>query len=122
MKKIVDQPGPDRGAVWSPDGKWIAFSSAMGNPKFFHANARIGVVGADGGPVRSISDAFDEQPSIVDWKADGLYFAGLIKNADTSDARRAGDRAIDVDFDGSGGFRFHVDEGREDGGLNHRDG
>ncbi|MEO6760098.1 MAG: S9 family peptidase, partial [Saprospiraceae bacterium] len=79
VKKIVDQPGPDRGAVWSPDGQWIAFSSAMGNPKFFHANSRIAVVGADGGPVRSISDAFDEQPSIVDWKPDGLYFTGLLK-------------------------------------------
>jgi Tol biopolymer transport system component len=79
VKKIVDQPGPDRGAVWSPDGKWIAFSSAMGNPKFFHANARIAVVGADGGPVRPISDAFDEQPSIVDWNADGVYFTGLMK-------------------------------------------
>ena len=79
VKKIVDQPGPDRSAVWSPDGKWIAFSSAMGNPKFFHANARIAVVGADGGPVRSISDAFDEQPSIVAWKAGGVYFTGLLK-------------------------------------------
>ena len=79
VKKIVDQPGPDRGAVWSPDGKWIAFTSAMGNPKHFHANARIAVVGADGGPVRSISDAYDEQPSIVDWKSDGVYFTGLMK-------------------------------------------
>ena len=37
------------------------------------------MVGADGGPVRSISDAYDEQPSIVDWKSDGVYFTGLMK-------------------------------------------
>ena len=77
VKKIVDTPGPDSGPVWSPDGKWIAFRSAMGNPKFFHANARIAVVSSDGGAVRSVSDAFDEQPSIVDWRADGIYFTGM---------------------------------------------
>lgn len=79
VKKIVDQPGPDSGPVWSPDSKWLAFRSAMGNPKFFHANSRIAVVAADGGPVRSISNAFDEQPSIEDWRADGVYFTGLQK-------------------------------------------
>jgi Tol biopolymer transport system component len=77
VKKIVDTPGPDSGPVWSPDGKWIAFRSAMGNPKFFHANARIAVVSAEGGAVRSVSDAFDEQPSIVDWRAEGIYFTGM---------------------------------------------
>lgn len=79
VKKIVDQPGPDRGPVWSPDGKQIAFNSAMGSPKFFHANTRIAVVPAEGGTPRSISDAFDEQPSIVEWRAEGVYFTGLQK-------------------------------------------
>jgi dipeptidyl aminopeptidase/acylaminoacyl peptidase len=81
VKKVVDSPGPDRGPVWSPDGHSLAFTSAMGNPKFFHANARVAVVDAGGGAVRSITDGFDEQPSIVDWREDGVYFTGSQKTA-----------------------------------------
>src|SRR5262249_45088249 len=59
----------------------IVFSSAMGNPKFFHANSRLAIVSADGGTPRSITDAFDEQPGFVEWNADGIYFNGLQKTA-----------------------------------------
>src|SRR5205085_190674 len=47
-KLLVAQPGPDNNPNWSPDGKQIVFSSAMGNPKFFHANSRLALVSVDG--------------------------------------------------------------------------
>ena len=53
----------------------------MGNPKFFHANSRLAVVPAEGGKPRSITDAFDEQPSLVAWTADGIYFGASQKTA-----------------------------------------
>jgi dipeptidyl aminopeptidase/acylaminoacyl peptidase len=81
IKKIVGQPGPDSNPHWSPDGKQIVFSSAMGSPKYFHSNTRLGVVPADGGTVRSITDTFDEQPGLIDWKADGIYFSAAQKTA-----------------------------------------
>ncbi len=77
--KVVDQAGPDRGPVWSPDGQWIAFGSAMGNPKYFHANSRIAVVAAGGGKARSLTDAFDEDPNLIAWTKEGIYFTGLEK-------------------------------------------
>ncbi len=76
VERIVNTPGPDANPVWSPDGLSIAFVSAMGNPKFFHANPRISIVAATGGQPRSISNDFDERPSLVDWKSDGIYFSG----------------------------------------------
>lgn len=79
VKKIVSQPGPDVGPRWSPDGQWIVFRSAMGNPKYYHANARLAVVAAEGGAVRSITDSFDEQPSLVEWTPAGVYFTALQK-------------------------------------------
>jgi dipeptidyl aminopeptidase/acylaminoacyl peptidase len=79
VKKIVSQPGPDSNPRWSPDGKQIVFSTAMGNPKFFHANSRLAIVSADGGQPRSISDAFDESPGLIDWYSDGIYFGALQK-------------------------------------------
>ncbi len=59
----------------------LVFSSAMGNPKHFHANSRLAVVPADGGKPRSITDAFDEQPNLVDWLPDGVYFGASQKTA-----------------------------------------
>lgn len=81
VRKLVDQPGPDSNPVWSPDGASLAFSSAMGNPKYFHANSRLAVVPAAGGAPRSITDAFDENPNLLEWKADGVYFGASQKTA-----------------------------------------
>src|ERR1044072_175132 len=81
ITKLVAQPGPDSGPRWSPDGKQIVFSSAMGNTTFFAANGRLAVVSADGGAPRSISDNFDENPNLIDWRTDGIYFSGQQKTA-----------------------------------------
>ncbi len=81
VKKIVAQPGPDNSPHWSPDGKQIVFSSAMGNPKYFYSNTRLALVAAEGGTPRSITDSFDEQPNLIDWNAEGIYFSGSQKTA-----------------------------------------
>jgi dipeptidyl aminopeptidase/acylaminoacyl peptidase len=81
VRKVVDQPGPDNRPLWSPDGRSLVFSSAMGNPKYFHSNSRLAVIAADGGRPRSITDAFDEQPGLLAWKADGVYFGASQKTA-----------------------------------------
>lgn len=81
VRKLVDLPGPDNNPNWSPDGKQIVFSSALGNPKFYHANSRLAVVSVEGGKPRSITNAFDEQPQLVEWNEGGIYFGGLQKTA-----------------------------------------
>jgi dipeptidyl aminopeptidase/acylaminoacyl peptidase len=81
VKKIVDQPGPDNNPRYSPDDKQIVFSSAMGEKVFFASNSRLAVVSAQGGPPKSITDSFDESPGLIEWKADGIYFAGSEKTA-----------------------------------------
>ena len=82
MTKIVAQPGPDTNPHWSPDGKQIAFRSAMGKPDFFHSNARIAVVPRRLAATRApLTDEFDESPILIDWKPDGIYFSGLQKTA-----------------------------------------
>ncbi|MFN2578428.1 MAG: prolyl oligopeptidase family serine peptidase [Pyrinomonadaceae bacterium] len=81
IKKIVASPGPDNNPRFSPDGKQIVFSSAMGNTTFFASNTRLAIVGLDGGTPKSLTDSFDESPGLLDWKADGIYFAGQQKTA-----------------------------------------
>jgi len=76
---LVTQPGPDTNPRWSPDGSRIAFESAMSRADFYHANGRIAVVAASGGTPTSISDAFDEDPNLIDWNSLGVVFSGLHK-------------------------------------------
>jgi dipeptidyl aminopeptidase/acylaminoacyl peptidase len=75
VRKLVMQAGPDSHPVWSPDGSHIAFETAMANPSFYYANARIAVVPAAGGAPEVLTSAFDENPSIVAWAPNGLFFA-----------------------------------------------
>jgi dipeptidyl aminopeptidase/acylaminoacyl peptidase len=81
VKKIVDQPGPDSNPRFSPDDKQIVFSSVMGEKTYFASNNRLAVVNSQGGSPKSITDSFDENPGLLDWKSDGVYFAGSEKTA-----------------------------------------
>jgi dipeptidyl aminopeptidase/acylaminoacyl peptidase len=82
VKKLVNQAGPDDSPLWSPDGKLIAFSSAMGNPKWFYSNRRFAVVPAQGGTPRSVTDSFDETAYFASaWTKDGIYFTARQRTA-----------------------------------------
>ena len=75
VKKIVSTPGPDRNPQWSPDGKNIAFETTAGAKYFFYTNVKIAVVAAEGGAPQILSEAFDEDPGLIGWGPDGIYFA-----------------------------------------------
>lgn len=75
VKKIVSTPGPDRNPQWSPDGKNIAFETTAGSKYFFYTNVKIAVVPAEGGTPQVLSEAFDEDPGLIGWGPDGIYFA-----------------------------------------------
>src|SRR5437660_575011 len=75
VKKIVDSPGPDSNPKWSPDGKKIAFETAAGAKFFYYTNVKIAVVPAEGGTPQILTEAFDEDPGLIGWGPDGIYFA-----------------------------------------------
>src|SRR5882762_9051676 len=75
LKKIVSTPGPDTNPRWSPDGKKIAFETAAGGKYYFYTNVKIAVVAAEGGTPEILTEAFDEDPGLIGWGPDGIYFA-----------------------------------------------
>jgi dipeptidyl aminopeptidase/acylaminoacyl peptidase len=81
VKKIVGLPGPDSSPQWSPDGKQILFSTYLGQPNYYANNVRLALVPAEGGPISSLTDAFDENPGFVAWTPAGIYFAAGQKTA-----------------------------------------
>ncbi len=81
VKKIVDTPGPDSDPKWSPDGTQIAYVTSNGSKYFFYTNGRIAVVGKDGGTPRVLTLNFDEDPDLLRWGPDGIYFEALQKTS-----------------------------------------
>ncbi len=81
VRKLVDQPGPDSSPLWSPDGRSILFSSAMGRRDYFAMDSVLALVPADGGPIRPLTAAFDENPYAVTWDKAGIYFSAMQKTS-----------------------------------------
>ena len=75
VKKIVSTPGPDTNPKWSPDGKMIVFETVAGSKYFFYTNVKLAVVAAEGGTPRLLTESFDEDPGLIGWGPDGIYFA-----------------------------------------------
>jgi dipeptidyl aminopeptidase/acylaminoacyl peptidase len=75
VKKIVSTPGPDTNPKWSPDGKRIAFETAAGSKFYYYTNVKIATVAAEGGAPQILTEAFDEDPGLIGWGPDGIYFA-----------------------------------------------
>jgi dipeptidyl aminopeptidase/acylaminoacyl peptidase len=71
----VAQDGPDSNPRWSPDGREIAFSTAMGKPFYFYQNSVIATVVAGVPNARAVTDTFDENPGIISWSPNGIYFS-----------------------------------------------
>jgi dipeptidyl aminopeptidase/acylaminoacyl peptidase len=83
VTKIVALAGPDRSPMFSPDGKQLAFTSSLGQAKFFYANTHIAQVdlatvlakpATTAADVRDLTKNFDEDPQALDWAPNGLYF------------------------------------------------
>jgi dipeptidyl aminopeptidase/acylaminoacyl peptidase len=79
VRKIVEREGADTNPAWSPDGRFIAFQASAWRPFDCCFNTRLAMVRADGGTVSTLTDSFDENPSLEGWGPDGIYFSGLQK-------------------------------------------
>jgi dipeptidyl aminopeptidase/acylaminoacyl peptidase len=74
VRKLVTQEGPDGSPKWSPDGTRVVFDTAMSNPWFYYANGLLATIAAGGGAIDVLSKGFDEDPQLLAWGPDGIYF------------------------------------------------
>jgi dipeptidyl aminopeptidase/acylaminoacyl peptidase len=83
FNKIVALAGPDSSPMFSPDGKQLAFQTALAQPYFYYANSHIATVdlatvlnkpATTPADVHDLTAKFDEDPYALDWGPDGIYF------------------------------------------------
>ncbi|HEY9127102.1 MAG TPA: S9 family peptidase [Acidobacteriaceae bacterium] len=114
VKKLTESDGPNTDPHWSPDGSEIAFNTANGDKYFFYADQRIAVIPANGGKSRVVTGDFDEDPSVVEWGPEGIYFGaeqktktaffvadpktGSVKALETPGSENAGAASFSKDF------------------------
>jgi len=65
-RELVTQTGKDNEPLWSPDGRWIAFSSQAGKPDYFHGWPAV--ISAAGGSITTFPGAGKATP--FRWSAD----------------------------------------------------
>jgi dipeptidyl aminopeptidase/acylaminoacyl peptidase len=78
VKKLVERPGLDTWPQWSPDGKYIAFTSLDGKTNWF-LNNYVCIVPAEGGTPLNVTKEFDNRiyrNFFWDNEGKNIYFIG----------------------------------------------
>jgi dipeptidyl aminopeptidase/acylaminoacyl peptidase len=75
LKPLVVRTGADRMPVYSPDGKWLAFTS-WGGVHDWLVEQEVHVMPASGGEPRNVAKAYDRTPEGIFWSEGQLFVEG----------------------------------------------
>lgn len=77
---LVSDQGYDGNPLWSPDSKWILYSTAAGNTTSdYYLNGQIHKIPAGGGKSIRMAEDLDEDLRVIDWISSGIYFTAWQK-------------------------------------------
>ena len=76
LVRVTTNPGTDGAPAWSPDGKWLAFTSQLEARLFQYATFHIAIAPAAGGEAKVLTLKLDRNSSEPRFSADGkwIYF------------------------------------------------
>jgi dipeptidyl aminopeptidase/acylaminoacyl peptidase len=59
VTQVTKSPGEDKEPAWSPDGKWIAYSTRLDPAAFEYSTKHLAIVPATGGEAKVLTESFD---------------------------------------------------------------
>jgi dipeptidyl aminopeptidase/acylaminoacyl peptidase len=76
LTQVSSNPGEDREPAWSPDGKWIAYSSQLDPKLFQYSTKQISLAPATGGEAKVLTRPLDRNSTAPRFAMDGrsIYF------------------------------------------------
>jgi dipeptidyl aminopeptidase/acylaminoacyl peptidase len=76
LVRVTANPGADEQPTWSPDGKWIAYTSQREPKLFWYATNHIAIAPAAGGEDKVLTKELDRNSTVPRFSADGkwIYF------------------------------------------------
>src|SRR5579859_6982354 len=76
LTQVTTNPGDDSEPAWSPDGKWIAYSTQIDPKLFQYATKHVAISTASGGPAKILTLALDRMATEPRFAPDGksVYF------------------------------------------------
>ncbi|HXY00970.1 MAG TPA: S9 family peptidase [Candidatus Limnocylindrales bacterium] len=76
LVQVTTNPGEDDHPSWSPDGKWITYSTTTDTRLFYYATKHVGLSPAFGGEAKVLTRSLDRMASYPRFAPDGqsIYF------------------------------------------------
>lgn len=94
--QVTTNPGEDDHPAWSPDGKWIAYSTTLDSKLFYYATKHVGISPASGGEAKVLTRSFDRMATLPRFAPDGksIYFLADDDGTQTLCLVRVGDGEV----------------------------
>ncbi|HTS12938.1 MAG TPA: S9 family peptidase [Candidatus Limnocylindrales bacterium] len=88
LVQVTTNPGTDGAPAWSPDGKWIAFTSQLDPKLFQYATFQLALAASSGGEEKVLTRALDRNVSSPHFSADGRYIYFIADDDGTQNVLR----------------------------------